>query len=659
MAQAPKSIAEISTELQLFSVRTFSVLVDDATDSAMIESIPRTGVDGFYSFTAAMAGSKKRDRKVQLLPTMAHMPDSQAWLVATRSKAGYALNEFLRQHEDKFVFTLARDRVSAMYSYVDFFHGETETIAYVTNNFERGYKIHFPIAVRFLLRSQTGEVLRAWQRLIAPNQTIAIDSREMDLTEPLFGYLELYTDIRHVNGEVSPFLHFNCDYISADGIAAIHRPVSNHGPPARVSNAVLSPSTAITSLQFRCSTSRMKRPSLVAQCCASRETANDVPSNVTCRRSRDHMVLVNINELFDDELAHGAEAVDVIITPDKPMHRPNFYLHPRGHRWSWTAVEHSAQTTALVLPLEQRNRLADVGVRPWICAFPILARKFEIDTSVIYFQEGDASLHDFTFDVHDQTGKKRHTEDVHCGFGQRINVSDWMHARSLSLDGGLLIISASAKAPQVPHSFGFLLGFQSQKNPYFSMTVSGGSMLNIPFEWERHWMWNHPMVPTVHTEQFGKAVVNNEFDTIVTLNNASAVSDYDRVAEIEFDVYAPDGKMAHFHKTIAPNSSIAFSIGELLQGSGLVKQGYYAVWMYCRSQQIQGFHILQRKNDRAIGAQHFYYCRFNALESDLPLQPRTEVSHDPEIVQSQERVSGLARFTRATRAMMNRGISEF
>lgn len=167
-------------------------------------------------------------------------------------------------------------------------------------------------------------------------------------------------------------------------------------------------------------------------------------------------------------------------------------------------------------------------------------------------------------------------------------------------------------------------------------------------------MWNHPMVPTVHTEQFGKAVVDDEFDTIVTLNNASAMLDYNRVAEIDFDVYAPDGKMAHFRKAIAPNSSITFSIGELLQESDLVKQGYYALWMYCRSQQIQGYHILRRNKDRAVGAQHFYFCRFNTFESDLPLQPSTEMPREPEIRLAQERSSNLAKFTQVTRAVMHK-----
>lgn len=657
MSEVPKSAAEISAEMHLFSVQTFSVLVDDSTDQALIEAIPQTGVEGYYSFTAAMAGNKIGDRAVQLLPTMTHAPVSQAWLLATTSKAGYALNEFLRDHqqEDKIVFTLAKQRVSTMYSYVDFFHGEIATVAYVTNNFERGYKIHFPIAVRFLLRSQTGEVRQSSQRLIAPNQTIAFDSREMALATPFIGYLELYADIRHLNGEVSPFLHFNCDYISTDGVATMHQSGFKPWPAGSRFVRGIIPNDGRRQLTI----SLFNKANEAPIACRAELRFTRGGQRLTAERdlppvAKDHMVFVNINDVFADEVACGVEGADVVIIPDKPMHRPNFYLHPPGRRWSWTAAEHGAALVERVLPIEQRRRLAEVGARPWTCAFPILPEKFEIDTTALYFQEGAAGLHDFTFEVHDQAGAKLHGEDVRCEFGRCINISDWVRHRSLSLDGGLLKISPSTKAMQVPHSFSFLEGFQPRQNPYFSIVICGGTMANVPFEWERGWMWNHPMVPTVHTEQFGKAVVDNEFDTIVTLANPSAMIAYDRAADVDFDIYAADGQMAHFRKTIAPNAAVTLSIGELVHGSDLPKKGYYALWIYCRDRHIQGFHILQRKKDHAIGAQHFYYCRFNTLESDLP--------HQQEIVLPHDRPPERARPAQIVRAVMEkaqRAIQQF
>jgi hypothetical protein len=623
MAQALKSATELYEEMRPFSIQKFSVLVDDSIDQEMIAAIPQEGLEGYYSFTAAMSGQKIGDRIVELLPTADQSLASQAWLLATRSKAGYALNEFLRQRqqEDKIVFTLSRDHISAMYSYVDFFHGETTTIAYVTNNFERGYKIHFPIALRFLLRSQSGEVLQSSQRLIAPNQTVTFDSRELGLTAPFVGYLELYTDVRHLNGEVTPFLHFNCDYISADGVATIHQSGFKPWPAGSRFVRGIVPNDGQNQLTISLFNKTNDGPiACQAELRFTRDgkrmtVARDLPSV-----PKDHMVFVNINEMFSDELERRAEGADVVVVADKPMHRPNFYLHPINSRWGWTAVEHGAALVEHVLSSDQCRRLVAASLRPWVCAFPILPKRFEIDTLIMYFQDGVAELHDFTFELFDQAGAKLHSEDVHCEFGQCINISDWARHRSLSLDGGLLNISPSLTAAQVPHSFSFLEGFKHVQNPHFSIGICGGAMMNIPFEWERSWMWNHPMVPTVHTEQFGKAVIDDESDTIVTLYNSSAINDYDQEANFDLDIYAADGEMARFRKTIAPNSSITFSVGDLVCGSDLPKQGHYAIWVYCRNRYIYGFHILQRRKDHAIGAQHFYYCRFNMLERDLPHQ---------------------------------------
>lgn len=623
MLQAPKSADEISDELRLFSIRRVSVLVDDTTDEAMIEAIPATGVEGFHTFTAAVAGRRIGAHVVDLLPGLATAPDGDGWLVATRSKAGYALNDYLRRHhlEEKVVLTLARDHVSPMYSYVDLFHGETRTVAYISNNFERGYKIHFPIAVRFLLRADDGTVLKAWQRILAPNQTVAVDSRELALAAPFFGYLELYTDIRHVNGEVTPFLHFNCDYISDDSVTTIHQSGFKPWPAGARFERGIVPTDGRNELTITLFNKSNDAPIVCrAELRLSRNGRRSTVERELPPVARDHMVLVDINDVFVDELARGVDAADVVIVADKPMHRPNFYLRPRGRRWSWTAVEHGAATAERILPPEKRRRLSDLGAYPWVCAFPILSERYEIDTKVIYFQEGAARLHDFVFELHDSDGVARHAEEVHCTFGQQINVTDWARERSLALDGGLLIVAPSPAAVQVAHSFSFLQGFQPRTSPYFSIGICGGIMPNIPFEWDRGWMWNHPMVPTVHTEQFGKAVVDDEFDTIVNLSNASAMVAYDRAADVDLDIYSSDGRMAHFRKTVPPNASVTFSIGDLLRDSDLPKHGHYALWAYCREQHVQGVHILRRRKDHAIGAQHFYYCRFNTLERDLPNQ---------------------------------------
>jgi hypothetical protein len=78
--------------------------------------------------------------------------------------------------------------------------------------------------------------------------------------------------------------------------------------------------------------------------------------------------------------------------------------------------------------------------------------------------------------------------------------------------------------------------------------------------------------------------------------------------------------MATFPKTIPPNSAITFSVADLVKGSQLPENGHFTLWIYCRTRFVQGFHILRRRSDDAVSAQHFYYSRFNIAERDLPFQ---------------------------------------
>jgi hypothetical protein len=102
--------------------------------------------------------------------------------------------------------------------------------------------------------------------------------------------------------------------------------------------------------------------------------------------------------------------------------------------------------------------------------------------------------------------------------------------------------------------------------------------------------------------------------------NAGAMYEYGGVAEVEFCVYSPDGRMAAFSKIIAPNSAITFSVAELLKDAALLGKGHFTLWIYCRNRVVQAFHILKRKKDGAVGIQHFYHCRFNIPEQELPFQ---------------------------------------
>jgi hypothetical protein len=442
MLPPPKTRAEISAEMGLFSILSFSVLLDDSTDQEMIRSIPVAGIKGYYTFTAAVAGRRIRGCKIQLLPLVDTLPQSQAWLIATNSKAGYALNEFLRERgqQGKVIFTLAKALVSSIYSYVDFFHGETVTIAYISNTFERGYKIHFPIAVRYLLRSHTGAIRKSGQWLIAPNQTVAFDSREIGLAEPFTGYLELYADVRHLNSKVAEFFHFHCDYLNEVGVATIHQSGLQPWPAGTRFVRGIVPCDHQSQLTASLFNKKNERPIVCTAILRQTKKGQRVLATKELPGiAKGNLALVNINRLFAEDLTEESENADVVIVPDAPMHRPNFYRHPCDRRQAWTAVEHAAGSNDQELSSEVG--IARLGAHKWICAIPILPSAFELNTSIFYIEDNLARQHDFTFEIYDEAGIRLLAESVHCEFGQCINIAGWISRRLPSLSrGGLLKI---------------------------------------------------------------------------------------------------------------------------------------------------------------------------------------------------------------------------
>ena len=169
-----KSRDDVRVELALFGVRSYCLLVDDSERQLLFEPDDELECRGLYTFTAAAAGRTMMGYTVQLLPSQDAPPECDAWLVATASKAVYPLVRYLYEQDRKttLVFPLAQAGITSLFSYVDFFKGETDSVVYIHNVFERAYKIHFPIAVRWLLRDLDGVVVRASQEIVAHGKDV-------------------------------------------------------------------------------------------------------------------------------------------------------------------------------------------------------------------------------------------------------------------------------------------------------------------------------------------------------------------------------------------------------------------------------------------------------------------------------------------------------
>lgn len=636
-----KTREEIRAQLDLFGAHSYALLVDDSTPQLVFEPDEDLECRGVYTFTLAAAGRTLLGHPIELLRTDDRPPACEAWLVATASKAVYPLLRYLYEHGagSTLVFPLARKGITSMYAYVDFFKGETNSVVHLHNVFERTFKIHFPVAIRWLLRDLDGGVVRSSQEIIGPSCTVTIDSRTMDIPEPFAGYLEVFADVRHLNGEVTRFLHFNCDYVSDDGIATLHQSGLGAWPAgSRFVRGFLPPDPEI-GLTVSVVNKTSDEPvdcaftlnyTLNGEAC---ETTRSIPP-----LERDHMMLVPVHDLFAAEFEAGARNADLVVIPDKPLHRPNNYLHPRMRHWSWTGVEHGAAPIHGPMTAEARAVWEELGIDPWICAFPLFDARFDIATKLVSLHEDTCGLNEFVIRAYDRGGTQLLERPERIDAGTNLDLHGYLSENGVAADGGLVTVAPDPAASSVPTGFTFMGAFEHRRHPYLSFFVVGGAPWNTDVEIERSAMWNHPMIPCAHTEQFGKGTVSDDFDTLIVLHNLGAARDYGVTANLELDLLASDGRMKRHYREIPPNSSIALSLAELLDEQPLPGPTF-TVWTYCREAFVYGYHVLLRKSDHAISAEHFYYGRFNTpdpIESLLgqPLAPdsrgRVAVRHVPK-----------------------------
>jgi len=613
-----KSAMSLLEELREFGARSYALLVDESEPAPCVAGLRELDCKGIFTFTLEGSGRSLLGRKVGLLP-LDTPPPCDAWIVATGSKAVYGLTQYLVDagRQSEIVFTAVRRRFAPMYSYVDFFKGETRTVLYFHNVFERTYKIHLPIAVRWLLRDARGKVVKASQMVVRGGETVTLDSRTLDLEDGFAGCLELYADVRELNGPIVPFLHMNCDYISADDVTTLHQSGLKPWPAATRFVRGLVPEDADSALTVSLFNKMNAAP---IHCTATlryslggtrREDAKPLPEV-----PRNQLVFVNVNDLFRDVLAQGATAADLVIEPDKDMHRPNYYLHKKSRKQSWYGLEHGAGAHDEPLAKSRLERFAGLNLLPWICPFPVPHAATGAEVDLVYFHEGDNGLHDFTGNVYDADGRLVLSERLRLELGQRLNLRAWCREHGVRLDEGLANLAPAPDARTTPNTFSFMASFYHRGKPKLSPVVVGGAPYNVPYEVDRSALWNHPAVPIVHSEQFGKGIVSEEFDTLIVLYNASADKRYARSAVVDIDLMTWDARAARIRRVIAPNGCLTMRMSELLADARLSSEReYYSVWIYSRECFVTGFHMLYRKADHALGVEHFYYGRFNIPET--------------------------------------------
>jgi len=616
-----RNAKDLRRDFDVYNVRKYAVLIDKTSKLSEIPRFSDLELVGYFTFSLELADSLFDGVGVKLLTYQPKPPESDAWLLATHSKVNYALSEYLfkNHREEQVILRLYDDYIVSMYSYVDFFNGETQSILYLTNYFERTHNIQLPINIRYILKDSEGRVIKAGQRIIPPNWTVMFDSEKMDIPRGQFrGYLEIYADVRILNNEITPFYHMYIDYHSKKSIASIHQaglgvcPANipfyrSVFPEDREQHLVISAFNKVNK-------KRAIRPIAKLQYVedgvkkAEERRMNDIPHQ--------HMIFQDMNELFGDVLEKNIKEPKLTITPSLAMHRPNNYIKSKDTEMSWLDVEHGAnhriQDPNNIFTKDELLKFKKFGSYPWKANFPILPKQTNIDTIVMYNGDSASPFNDFIFIFYDQNGKKVFEKKECCSNYTIINLTEYMFENKINIDSGLLSIVPDDSVTEISRYAHFKIGAKHKDSFYIATYGVGGSMFNPYFDFEGGFLWKHPNLPIVNSEQFVKVVTSEEFDTYFTITNTSSMFDYKTPVKYDIELYTWNGKLYHFEDEILASTSKTYFASDFIKSKRIKSEkDYYSLWINCCSTHLLSQSVLHRKKDNAISLEHFYFGRFN------------------------------------------------
>ncbi|SDK79285.1 hypothetical protein SAMN05660337_1255 [Maridesulfovibrio ferrireducens] len=607
----------IITMFKEYDIKRYAVYVDHTTVPQHIPSrIGKYELAGFYTFDINLAGACILDSTIQLLRTDAPMPDCDGWLVASTSRASafslaHALLETNNSHQ--IIIRYYSGQTSEISAYMDFISDEAETVININHYFNRKFRIVFPVDLRWKVCACDGTIVRSGQVIIPPGGCISLKSAEMNLSN-FRGYLKVECEIENLQSRVQPFIHFWADYISPAGMCRNHQSGWSQWPPHTVFNRGIVPSN----------------PDLEAYTCIYNE--NDCPVTVRAllhfhKDGQDisvekslvpilagHMSYQNLNELFSDLPLDKTSGAYVLLSCDKPLHRPNHYLVQKGtfipvdtyHQTGGSARFWSNSTK--VLDKQEIKIRNSANMRLWEVVFPLLDKRFEIETWIGLLSPTTCELTKVLFRVLDENGNEIFSKPEKIGPSspQFTNLNEYMSKHGVDLSGkGNLCITPDPESARIsPSSPPFTFALKHKNFPYLCTTfISSGPDVNIPFyvnaslPKSREYSYS----PMQVSDHFGPGTLDDEYDSLYIVRHHSLNKSYNTTAEYHVEIYDKDGRMYVVHREVGPNTHDTFLLSELLEETPIKgKYGDYTIWFKSYNQLLKPYIALFRKSDKAI-----------------------------------------------------------
>ena len=393
--------------------------------------------------------SKLAGHEVQLIKSCGPAPACDGWLILSTLRAAvFALNHalMLTGNEQQVVCRLYGGQTTLISTYMDFFSGETETLVQISNYFDRKYRTLFPLDLRYTIRECDGTVRAAGQRIIPPGGLTVVDSRDLSLGQ-FEGYMRVMVEVENLQSRIQPFMHYWADYISEAGLCRNHQ----SGWDQWAANVIFArgympvePDLDLT-LSFWNENDVESHPRMLLHFNRNgEEKAIERPAATVPARQMSYQ---NISELFRDVSLEGANSAFYLITLDTPLHRPNYYIHPEGNQ---AVHQHQPSNRLRCLPLG-RSPAADCyqadylqmldrfDADPWVIQFPMLDKRFEIDTYLGLLSSTFCKINDFTFIFRNSKGEVVFTKDetIDGRSPQFLNLQDYARRHGVKMDSGL------------------------------------------------------------------------------------------------------------------------------------------------------------------------------------------------------------------------------
>ncbi len=599
-----------------FGVKRYAVLVDHTSVAEDLPDLRGHELCGFYTFDINLVGKDLAGQPIQLLNMFGPVPSCDGWLILSTLRAAiFALNKalMLTGNDHQVVTRLYGGQVTPITTYMDFFSGETETVVQINHYFDRKYRTPFPLDLRYTIRECDGTVRVAGQRIIPPGGLAVIDSRDLGLGE-FSGYMRVSVEIENLQSRVQPFMHYWADYISEAGLCRNHQSGWDQWAPNVVFSRGYMP----------------VEPDLDLTLCFYNENAVDAHPRILLHFNQNgeekaieraaatvqawHMSYQNISDLFRDVSLDGVKSAFYLITLDTPIHRPNYYVHPRGTK-QYINTSHQTGSDAChwAVPTDcyqsdYLQMLERFDTAPWVIQFPMLDERFLIDTYLGLLSSTFCKINDFTFIFRNEKGEVVFTKDetIDGRSPQFLNLQEYARRHGVQINAGLFGLAPRKGLQEVPRRAISLPGFKHKNYRYIcSAPASGYEDPNLPFYIDRlnPMCHQYEYSPLQLTDRFGPGLVSDEYDTLYIVTNCSLWQHYARECEYRLEIFDASGRMHCLNRKIPPQGFDAFWLSEVLAEQRIsAPSPYYTLWERSYDTLLISYHFLYRKRDHAMSA---------------------------------------------------------